>query len=70
MAHPALVKIFDARDEFLVKLACLLLTQPLVLHDVVKKLTSSRKLHYHEQVFFSFDNLKEVRLITKNRNSP
>jgi hypothetical protein len=57
MAHSTLVKILNARDEFLIKLACLFLTQSLVLDDIVEKLSTSRKLHDHEQVFFGFDNL-------------
>lgn len=57
MAHPTLVEILYARNEFLVKFACLLLRQPLMLDDVVKELPAGRVLHDHEEILLGLDDL-------------
>ena len=57
MADATLVQVFDAADQFPIKLGSLLFIQACISDDEVKKFTTVGMLHDHEKFFFRLNDL-------------
>ena len=58
MTHSTLVYVLDTADELLIDTDRCFLMQPLVLHNVIKKLPIDTVFHDQEQLTFGFNYLK------------
>lgn len=63
VAHSALVDVLDAGDELEVELACLLLGEARMPHNIIKQLSATAVLHDHVQLLFSFNYLIKLNHI-------
>ena len=52
--------VLDATDELLKVLACLLLSQPLVLHDDVEQFSARGELHHQVKILLSLDDFIDL----------
>ena len=57
MTDATLVQVLDTTDEFPVELGCLLLVEPRISDDKVKKLTPIGMLHDHEKLLLCLNDL-------------
>ena len=57
MDDAKLVKVFNTSYDLMEEFACLCLFDPLVLHDEVKELPSTRILHDQVELLWCLDNL-------------
>jgi hypothetical protein len=68
MNDTELVKVFNTSYDLMEELASLCLFDPLVLHDEVKELTSTRILHDQVELLRGLNNLLKEILVEKDEH--
>ena len=68
MNDTELVKVFNASYDLMEEFASLCLFDPLVLHNEVKELTSTRILHDQVELLRSLNNLSKEILVEKDEH--
>jgi glutaredoxin-related protein len=68
MNDTELVKVFNTSYDLMEEFASLCLFDPLVLHDEVEELTSTRILHDQVELLRSLNNLLKEILVEKDEH--